>query len=314
MRDFKRKRGYLTIAQQGAQGDYLRMAYGLALSLRATQSKVPYLAVAVDPKTKVPEKYARVFDEVVRIPWGDDAKGKTWKIHNKRKSYYMTPYKETVLLDADMIFPVDVSDWWDTLAERNIWFATNPVTYRGDPITRTEYRQEFIVNSLPMVYTAFSYFKQSTESTKFFALLSDLFLNWNAMYRQYQYRTTPPELLKTMKKNRSVDRFSWTHFLQDYPRSLSGDLAYAMATKILGKEEAYAPECPFPTFVHMKVKDQGIGDLAYGENWTEILPWTLKDDLTLSVGNHVQRYPFHYVEKGWLTQEVLKKLERAANG
>lgn len=314
MRDFKRKRGYLTIAQRGAQGDYLRMAYGLALSLRATQSKVPYLAVAVDSKTKVPKKYADVFDEVVRIPWGDDAKGKTWKIHNKRKSYYMTPYKETVLLDADMIFPVDVSDWWDTLAERNIWFATNPVTYRGDPITRTEYRKEFIVNSLPMVYTAFSYFKQSTESTEFFALLSELFLNWNAMYRQYRHRTTPTELLATMKKNRSVDRFGWTHFLQDYPRSLSGDLAYAMATKILGKEEAYAPECLFPSFVHMKVKDQGIGDFAYGENWTEVLPWTLKDDLTLSVGNHVQRYPFHYVEKEWLTQEVLKKLERAANG
>ena len=311
MREFKRQRGYLTIAQRGSGGDYLRMAYGLALSLRVTQSKVPYLAVCVDPKTKVPKKYAEVFDEVVRIPWGDDAKGKTWKIHNKRKAYYMTPYEETVLLDADMIFPVDVSPWWDTLAERNIWFTTNPVTYRGDPITRKNYRREFTINSLPMVYTAFSYFKQSTESTEFFSLLGDLFLNWGEMYQYYHYR--PAEHIEVMKEYRSKDRFSWTHFLKDYPRSLSGDLAYALATKILGREEAYAPEGSFPSFVHMKVKDQGIGNVA-GEDWTKVLSWVLKDDLTLSVGHHVQRYPFHYVVKEWLSRDVLKKLENAANG
>ncbi len=314
MREFKRKRGYLTIAQQGAHGDYLRMAYGLALSLRATQSKVPHLAVCIDKETQVPKKYLEVFDEVVMIPWGDDAKGKTWKIHNKRKSYYITPYEETILLDADMIFPTDVSHWWETLAERNIWFATNPVTYRGEPITRKVYRQEFITNSLPMVYTAFSYFKQSNESTEFFALLGDLFLNWNEMRNYYQYRNTPPEIIDSMKKNRSQDRFMWTNFLQDYPRELSGDLAYAMATKILAKEEAYAPECSFPSFVHMKVGDQGFRNMGYGEDWTEVLSWSLKDDLTLLVENHVQRYPFHYVVKDWLSQDILKKLEKAANG
>ena len=314
MREFKRKRGYLTIAQQGAHGDYLRMAYGLALSLRATQSKVPHLAVCIDKETSVPKKYLEVFDEVVMIPWGDDAKGKTWKIHNKRKSYYITPYEETILLDADMIFPTDVSHWWETLAERNIWFATNPVTYRGEPITRKVYRQEFITNSLPMVYTAFSYFKQSNESTEFFALLGDLFLNWNEMRNYYQYRNTPLEIIDSMKKNRSQDRFMWTNFLQDYPRELSGDLAYAMATKILAKEEAYAPECSFPSFVHMKVGDQGFRNMGYGEDWTEVLSWSLKDDLTLLVENHVQRYPFHYVVKDWLSQDILKKLEKAANG
>ncbi len=314
MRKFTRKQGYLTIAQKGGQGDYLRMAYGLALSLRATQSTVPYLAVCVEPKTKVPKKYAEVFDEIIPIPWGDDAKGKSWKIHNKRKSYYITPYEETVLLDADMIFPTDVSHWWDTLSERNIWFTTNPVSYRGEPIIRKDYRQEFITNSLPMVYTAFSYFKQSEESTEFFSLLGELFLNWGGMYRHYQHRPTPPGIIEAMKANRSPDRFEWTNFLQDYPRALSGDLAYAMATKILGREEAYAPECSFPSFVHMKVRDQGFRNGAYGEDWTQVLSWSMKDDLTLSVGNHVQRYPFHYVVKEWLSQDVMKKLEKAANG
>lgn len=313
MREFKRKQGYLTLAQNG-DTDYVRMAYGLALSLKATQTEVPWLTVCVDKGMKVPEKYLHAFDEVIEIPWGDDGKGFAWKIHNKWKAYYMTPYEETVLLDADMIFPTDVSEWWDTLADRNIWFTTQPATFRGDVITRNAYRQEFIMNSLPMVYTAFAYFKQSEEATAYFELLRNLFPRWAEMYEYYRFRTTPEDVIDAMKSSRSTDRFAWTSFLREYPHTLSGDLAYAMATKILGKDEEYAPEGMFPTFTHMKVQDQGFDGQARGEDWTQLLHWSLKDDLTLLVGNYVQRYPFHYFIKDWLTDEVLAKLERAANG
>ena len=71
MRSFKRQRGFLTFAQNG-QHDYLRMAYGLALSLRATQSE-PYLSVVVTPGTVVPPHYRDVFDEVIDVPWIDEA-------------------------------------------------------------------------------------------------------------------------------------------------------------------------------------------------------------------------------------------------
>ena len=37
MREFKRERGFLTFAQNSTT-DYVRLAYGLALSLKATQS------------------------------------------------------------------------------------------------------------------------------------------------------------------------------------------------------------------------------------------------------------------------------------
>jgi hypothetical protein len=40
-REFKRKRGFFTFAQNGTH-DYVRMAYALALSLKATQTDVPY--------------------------------------------------------------------------------------------------------------------------------------------------------------------------------------------------------------------------------------------------------------------------------
>jgi len=313
MRSFKRKRGFITIAQRSGKLNYLRMAYGLALSLKATQRDVPHLSVMVTPGTKIPAKYAAVFDEVIDIPGLDDSKNSRWKIHNKWKVYHVTPYEETILLDADMVFPTDVSDWWDILGdERNVWFATQPATYRGDPVDIGTYRQEFLTNNLPMVYTAFLYFRQSEIAQELFDMAATVYHNWVAMRDNYQLRKTDEELLSDMKHFRSPLRHSWTHFFQDYPRSVSGDLAFAIATKIMGEEDNFAPDGMFPTFTHMKPGDQGL-DLV-PSLWSNSLPSVLREDMTLLIGTYRQRYPFHYVEKEWLTQDVILTLEKAARG
>jgi len=312
MRSFKRKRGYITIAQRSGKLNYLRMAYGLALSLKATQRDVPHLSVMVTPGTKIPAKYAAVFDEVIEIPWLDDSKNAKWKIHNKWKAYHVTPYEETVLLDADMIFPTDVSDWWDTLYERDVWFAAQPTTYRGEPVEVGTYRQEFLANSLPMVYTAFAYFRHCDTAQKLFDTAASVYRDWGAIRDHYQLRTSDEELLIDMQYHRSPHRHSWTHFFQDYPRAVSGDLAFAIATKILGEEDNFTSDGMFPTFTHMKTGDQGLEQVP--ALWTDALPSILREDMTLLVGNYRQRYPFHYVEKEWLTQDVMLTLEKAARG
>jgi hypothetical protein len=92
-REFKRKRGFFTFAQNGTH-DYVRMAYALALSLKATQTDVPYLSIGVTPGQVVPEKYKWAFDEIIEIPWGDAAKTSSWKLENEWKAYHMTPYEE----------------------------------------------------------------------------------------------------------------------------------------------------------------------------------------------------------------------------
>jgi hypothetical protein len=313
MRSFKRKRGFITIAQRSGKLNYLRMAYGLALSLKATQRDVPHLSVMVTSGTKIPAKYAAVFDEVIDIPGLDDSKDSRWKIHNKWKVYHVTPYEETILLDADMIFPTDVSDWWDILGDqRDVWFATQPATYRGDPVDIGTYRQEFLTNSLPMVYTAFLYFRQSEIAQELFDTAATVYHNWVAMRDNYQLRKTDEELLSDMQQFRSPLRHSWTHFFQDYPRYVSGDLAFAIATKIMGEVDSFAPDGMFPTFTHMKPGDQGL-DLV-PSLWSNSLPSVLREDMTLLIGNYRQRYPFHYVEKEWLTQDVILTLEKAARG
>lgn len=170
-------KGYIVIAQNSGETDYLRMAYGLALSLKATQSEVNNLSVCVDKNTKVPKKYAEVFDNIIQIPWQDDAEGSDWKIDNKWKYYYMTPYDETVILDTDMVFPSDVSHWWETLSQKDIWATTNVKTFRGENAVdhNNYYRDYFVKNNLPNIYTAFFYFKKSDQATEFFKLVEIIF-------------------------------------------------------------------------------------------------------------------------------------------
>ena len=76
------KKGYLVIAQN-SKHDYVRMSYALALSIAITQKKVRKLSIAVDKDTVVPDKYKTVFDQVLTIPFQDDAELSEWKINNK---------------------------------------------------------------------------------------------------------------------------------------------------------------------------------------------------------------------------------------
>ena len=97
-------KGYIVIAQNNDTVDYLEQAYALALNLKLTQSTVSNLTVCVDAKTKsmITQKHKNVFDNIVDIPWNDEANDAEWKINNKWKYYYMTPYDETVILDTEI--------------------------------------------------------------------------------------------------------------------------------------------------------------------------------------------------------------------
>ena len=123
-------RGYIVIAQNNDTVDYLQQAYALALNLKLTQSTVSNLTVCVDKKTKslIQPKHKKMFDKIVDIPWNDEATDADWKINNKWKYYYMTPYDETVILDTDMIFPFDISNWWEHLSTKDVWACTNVKT------------------------------------------------------------------------------------------------------------------------------------------------------------------------------------------
>lgn len=277
-------KGYLIIAQDSQEIDYHRMAYALALSIKNTQSKVNNVCLATDKDIKAfPKKYS-VFDHIVPIPWGDHAANAKWKINNKWKYYYMTPFDETVILDADMIFTSDISDWWEILSTKDVFATTSPTTFRGEVIVDDAYRKAFTNNELPNVYTAFMYFKKNQLAGELFQLIETIFNNWEKYFYEFLDETRP--------------------------KILSGDVAYALAMKILGIEDECTSSFAIPSFVHMKSKLQNIPDMYLTEDWTQHIPTSYTSDGVLKIGNYQQYLPFHYQIKEWLTEDILKKLER----
>ena len=281
-------RGYIVIAQNNDTTDYLEQAYALALSIKISQSTVKDFAVCVDAETKkhIKAKHKRVFDHIIDIPWGDDAESAEWKINNKWKYYYMTPFDETVILDTDMIFTTDVSYWWDILSQRDVWVTSNVYTYRGDIVTSDYYRKAFTANHLPNVYTAFFYFKKSELATELFKMTQMIFENWQ--------------------------RFFFRYAPNDKPDWLSGDYAFALAMKILGIEHLCLCENvdQVPTFVHMKSHIQNIKDNQIGDDWTRNIPSYFTALNNFKVGNFHQTLPFHYVVKDWLNKDIITRMEK----
>ena len=202
----------------------------------------------------------------------------------------MTPYDETVILDTDMIFPTDVSYWWDIMSQRDVWVTTKVRTYRGEVVSSDYYRKYFIKNDLPNLYTAFFYFKQSDLASELFAMTEIVFQHWQRFFHRYMPKGKP----------------DW----------LSGDVAFALAMKLLGIEEQCTRENieAVPTFIHMKSHVQEVKGAALSETWTDSLPTYYKDCKNFKVGNFQQQLPFHYVEKDWLTDKMIKQMEDSYAG
>jgi len=278
-------KGYIVIAQNNATVDYLQQAYALALNLKLTQSEVNKLTVCVDKATKrlITDKHRQVFDCIVDIPWIDDAENSDWKIQNKWKYYYMTPYDETVILDTDMIFPVDVSFWWDVLSERDVWASTSVRNFKNETVTNDYYRKVFTNNQLPNVYTAFMYFKKSEVAGELFGLAEIIFQHW--------------------------ERFFYLYIPNNKPDNVSGDVVFALAMKLLGVEnECTKPKLTnLPTFVHMKSKLQNSPQL--NDEWTASLPTYYHSYRDFKIGNFQQQLPFHYVNKEWMTPAKIAQME-----
>ena len=91
------RKGYFIITQNNNKHDYIRMAYALALSIKITQTEVNDVSIAL-PGTEVDlvtEEQRKVFDQVVELPWADDAVNAEWKINNKWKLAQI--YKKNLL-------------------------------------------------------------------------------------------------------------------------------------------------------------------------------------------------------------------------
>jgi hypothetical protein len=99
-------KGFVVLAQNNKNVDYIKQAYALALSIKATQTTFTNISLVTN--NRVPKKYKSVFDKIIPIPWNDDAKKTQWKVENRWKLYHASPYYETIVLDADMLMLADI--------------------------------------------------------------------------------------------------------------------------------------------------------------------------------------------------------------
>ena len=224
MREFKEQFGFLTIAQN-TDVDYLHLAYLQAQNIKATQKLNSY-AVILDEATAehLTRGHRQVFDHIIILP-NDCASNETWKQSNEWQVFNLTPFKETIKLESDLLFTRDITHWLDALRLKEICFSYHCLDYQEQAITETPYRQIFKLNDLPDIYTGMYYFRYSRTAAEFFRLAKNVYSNWT-----------------TVKEN--IVQSS------DAP---STDLAMSITAKLFGQEQCYIPTLDFFNFVHIQI-------------------------------------------------------------
>lgn len=272
------QQGFLTIAQN-TDVDYLRLAYVQAMSIKLTMPG-SLCAVIVDDSTlaQVTDQHRRVFDYIIPMPV-DHAKDDSWKLANEWQVFNLTPFKETIKLESDIVFTRSIAHWWTTFRLRDVVLSIGCKDYQGNPGTSRRYRQVFDANKLPDVYNGLMYFRYSQTAKNFFSFARQIYTNWDLVTQQLKnYRDQQP----------------------------TTDLVYAIVANHLGIELCTLPTCDFINFTHMK---NSIN------NWPEGTPWTgmvLSElDLPMIRINNVNQYhPLHYQEKSWVTDELVQRYEQ----
>jgi hypothetical protein len=273
--------GYLIVVSTSTEVDYAQLAYALALSIKNTQ-KPGYDKVALvidDPHQITRFNSTWVFDHV--IPWDKETywDGRSWMDQ-------LSPFDETVCLDADMLFLRDYSHWVDYFIENSeLYVANNAYTYRGELVTSDEYRRTFTKNSLPNLYSMYTFFKKDSELAK-------------------EFFTLGRYILKNPKE------FSNLFLSANKPKVVGTDEAFALSSKLLDITDEIAYELEFPRLVHMKPMIQNWPWPA--DSVSDHVGFYLNKKGQLKIGNYQQSDIVHYVEKDKINTEMINILEEIA--
>jgi len=273
------KFGYLLVISKNKKVDYLRLAYALALSIKITQ-KPGYDKIALVTDDTESVKLLRspwVFDRVIEWKEKEFWDGRSWMDE-------LTPWKNTVCLDADMLFFRDYSHWIDYFlkSDTELFLPSTVYTYRGNIVTDDYYRKAFVLNDLPNLYSMFTYFKSESDLCRVFFELNRKIVSYQEEYKNLYLQKHIPKIIGT-------------------------DESFALSSRILGIQDVITYRLEFPKIVHLKSMIQG---------W----PWpadTVSDHVgfyfdlmgQLKIGNFQQQNIVHYNEKTFITEEIISILE-----
>lgn len=271
-------KGFILLAEND---EYVTMASALAMSIKNSQpSELSNISLITDDK--VPEKYRSLFDHIIQIPWKSNNKTR-YAVDNRWKIYHASPYEQNISLDVDMLVLNDLKSFWNIFENYKIYFTNKVVDYRNNIINDRYYRKSFIANNLPNVYSALHYFHKSEEAKEFYSWVELITNNWELFYGKF------------------VSEF--------YPDKPSMDITNSIAAKILSEQNKFFGTNFDPIkFVHMKPMIQGwkIPPIE----WNSAVGTYFNDNCELKIGNFKQEGIFHYTEKHFLKEFIIKKLEK----
>lgn len=235
-----------------------------------------YVIPAIDSKlTSYTECARRLRDSILRfhpqadvtivtadmLPFGDQGgQANDWQM------YHVSPYHETIKLEADMIMASDCDHWWYMMRNRDMVISVGCRDYLDRSGVSRYYRKIFDQNNLPDVYNAITYWRVSDTAREFFQWCRDIWNDW--------------------PRWRTVLKFS-----QPEPDT---DLVYAMVSVIMGVERTTLPVDLAPRIVHMKSRMIG----TQHEDWTQECVWELHNDW-LRINTVSQWGAVHYLRKDW---------------
>lgn len=277
----KEQLGFLTIAENTQDTDYLSLAYLQALNIKATQKNNRY-AVLVDAETnkQITAKHKKVFDYVIEIQNNYNNQDSNWKLANECQAFSLTPFKETIKLESDLLFTSSIDHWLPSFRLRDVFMPLGCLTSQGKPATSRAYRRFFDSNALPDIYTGLMYFRYSQTSARFFSTANEIREHWD-------------ELKTRVLKN----------CREETP---STDVLYAVTAQVVGLELTTLPTLDFIKFVHMKPEING---------YNTSIPWydavlAERDQDMIRINNVNQYWPVHYYDKQYATPELIEYYER----
>lgn len=269
--------GVLCLAQNNSSTDYVRLAYLQCLSLKLTNPMVPY-ALVTDSADTLTDTQKSCIDHLIILPV-DWAKDQEWKQRNDWQLGKLSPFKETIKVEADLLFTRDISHWWRMLRHRDVVLSTGCKDYQGQQSKSRAYRKTFDINGLPDIYSGLMYWRRSIESANFFTTVKRVYQHWPIIQESMQQCNDPG----------------------------SNDMVYAVACLLHGVENVTLPAADFFNFAHMK---PAINRLAEACAWhasftVDVVPPDIR------VAGNQQMYPFHYYDKNWPTDSLIEEYEHA---
>ena len=274
MSQHKAPQGFLTFAKNSDQVDYLDLAYIQALNIKATQSECNQFAVIVDQEThaKLKPHHEQAFDFVIV----HDSDG---PYDAEAMAFWLTPFKETIKLESDLLFTRSIDHWWHAFRYRDVCLSQGCRDYQQQISHCRKYRELFDANNLPDVYNGLMYFRFSQTARDFFTNAKRIFENWSQVQSE----------LKNMQTAMP-----------------STDVVFALAARITGVELCTLPSMDFINFVHMK---PAINNFSEEQVFTDVFV-TEFDSGMIRINNVNQYHPVHYYDKDFITEEMREYYER----